>query len=353
MQIFLLKKVNHYIMLGSQASFIGNVAREDMHGFQASGVFNVARRNFEGLQLAGTFNGAGRLEGIQIAPINAVKDASPNAVQIGPINLAKDTIGHAQVGAINVVGQTKVQAGAINIGKNAHVQGGAINVALNVDDTQIGAINVASHAKGRQWGIINIAGNAEKTPIGLLNFVGNGVWNITGSVNELGAAAMSVHFGTAYYFTDLEFSREFEKGTNFRHFDDVYENGIGIGTQFGKYGSHLELEYMFLNVNTKYSGRFDVPEELFKKKDKDEDDKDEKGSKCESGFHHRLRLGYTAQVIRGIGLSVGGTLNLSSEGYAEKDLLEPLGEWHDSVHSSGHDGRIWPGFYAGLTFGRF
>lgn len=302
--LFLAK--SNDVMLGSQVSLIGNVAREEMHGLQVSPIFNIAKRNYEGLQLFSTFNFAHELEGVQVGSVNVVRNVSRNAVQVG---------------AVNVAGYTPVQVGAINIAKTAGVQ--------------VSVINIAARANGRQWGIINIVSHAEKTPIGLLNFVGNGVWSITGSVNEMAATAMSAHFGTAYLFTAVEASRELEKG--FKHFEDVYENGFGLGTQFGKYGTHLELEYMLLSVSDEYRGNYGF-----------NDDKDHKAN-----IHHRLRLGATAQLIKGVGISVGGTLNMATEGFADRIMLAPKGEWHFNKVICDHEARFWPGFYAGLTLGRF
>lgn len=333
------------IMIGAQASLIGNLAKNDMHGMQVSPIFNIGKKNFQGLQLSGGFNYAGHMDGPQIGPVNVITNTSPNAVQVGAvnvarsarvqvssINIARDTVSATQVGAINIVGTTNVQVSAINVAMDAHVQVSAINVAKKVDDTQIAVINVAGKATGRQWGVINVVGHAEKTPIGLINIVGNGVWSFTGSINEMNAPAMSVHFGTAYLFTALEFSRALQKG--FDEFEDVYENGIGLGTQFGQYGTHLELEYMFLHVTDKYG--------------EDREEEDYKGN-----FHHRIRLGGTARLIQGIGLSAGATLNLATEGYGERILVEPKGKWHDDWNYHGHKAKFWPGMYAGITFGRF
>lgn len=317
--LFLAK--SNDVMLGSQVSLIGNVAREEMHGLQVSPIFNIAKSNYEGLQLSSTFNFAHELEGVQVGSVNVVRNVSRNAVQVG---------------AVNVAGFTPIQVGAINIAKESRVQVSAINVAKKIDAAQVSAINIAGNAKGRQWGVINIVGHAEKTPIGLLNFVGNGVWSVTGSMNETGSPAMSVHFGTAYLFTAVESSRQLEKG--FKQFEDVYENGIGFGTQFGKYGTHLELEYMFLNIGEKYNGSYGF--------DGNEDH--------EHNFHHRLRLGATAEFVRGIGISAGGTLNMVTEGYSKDGIsLKPNGEWHFNKTFKGHEARFWPGFYAGLTLGRF
>ena len=84
------------------------------------------------------------------------------------------------------------------------------------------------------------------------------------------------------------------------------------------------------------------------------DDSDfEYGSDDGVNFHHRLRLGYTTQVFPFFGLSVGGTLNLAAQGYGEKILVKPLSEYHDDFGHEGDKFRFWPGFYAGITVGRF
>ena len=162
--------------------------------------------------------------------------------------------------------------------------------------------------------------------------MGNGVWSVTSSVNEMGALGLSLRLGTAYLFTAFEGTREFEKGANFKHFSDMYETGLGIGTQFGKYGNHFELEYMFLNAREGFGTNMD------------EDD---------INFHHRLRLGFVHKLFPGFGMTVGGTLNIVSEGNADKVIVKPRSEYHDDFSVDSHNARWWPGFYAGLTVGRF
>ena len=125
----------------------------------------------------------------------------------------------------------------------------------------------------------------------------------------------------------------FKKGSGFSKFEKFYESGFGIGTQFGKYGSHFELEYTIFNVYDKFD--FDEREDF------------------KTGFHHRGRVGYVYQLFPFFGLSVGATLNLTSEGYLNKLLLKPLADYHDDVSYKNHKGRWWPGFYAGLTVGKF
>jgi len=342
--VFLTK--SNDIMLGGQASVMGNIARDEMHGIQLASVFNIAKDNYQGLQVSGAFNYAHRIDGLQVGPMNVVKEASPKAVQVGSINLAADTVGIAQVGAVNVVKRTNVQVGAVdvardariqvssvNIAKGAHLQVGVINLANTFDGTQVSVINIAGKAKGRQVGLINISSKSDKAPIGLFNIVGNGVWNFTGYMTETNAASMSLHFGSSYLFSAIETSRQLKKG--FRHFEDVYEEGIGLGTQFGQMGTHVELEYMFLAASEKYGEDYD-------------DIRDYKPN-----FHHRLRLGGTGHLFAGVGFSAGATLNLVTEGYSDGILVEPKGQWHDDWSYHGHKAKFWPGMYAGLTFGRF
>ena len=350
-------------MLGTQVSLFANVAEKEMHGLQVTDFYNGVNAHFEGVQLSGLANYAESFEGAQIAStVNVATKKSSGAQISGTLNFAADSVEGAQVSpALNYAGQADVQvtaamniagasdaqvSGAMNIAKKADVQvtgamniagetdvqvSGAMNIAGKVNGAQVSVMNIAGRSEGPQVGIINICGHCESTPIGLLNIVGNGVWSVTGSFNEMGALGISLHMGTAYLYTALEGARLIEKGTDFEHFSDVYESGVGLGTQFGKYGSHFELEYMFLNFHERMFNRHDY----------------------EDGYHHRLRLGYTSRLFPGFGLSVGGTVNVATRGYADKILVKPLAEYHDDFGNDKHKGRWWPGFYAGVTVGRF
>lgn len=321
LQLGLLTTHANDYMLGTQVSLIANIAKKEMHGLQATTVVNVARKHFEGVQISSAVNYAGSFSGSQIGTaVNFTKDKSSGA-QIGVVNLAIDTLKGFQVSAgVNYAKATKMQITA------------GVNAAHENNKLQVGVVNYATKESGRQWGIVNICAHCEKSPVGLVNIVGNGVWSVTPYINEMGALGGSVHLGTAYFYTNIEWAAFFKKGHIFKEFEKFYEHGVGIGTQFGKYGSHWELEYTFFNVYDKFGV--------------DEDD-------WKSGYHHRGRVGYVYQVFPGFGLSVGGTLNLTSEGYLNKLLLKPLGDYHDDVSYKDHKGRWWPGFYAGLTIGRF
>lgn len=337
-------------MLGTQLSLIANVAKKEMHGLQVTDIYNGANAHFEGAQISGMINYAQSFDGAQIASTLNIAGKNSSGAQVsGTANFIADSLNGAQVSpALNYAGQADVQVtAALNIAGEAGVQvdaamniagksdvqvTAAMNIAGTVEGAQVSTMNIAGRANGRQVGIINICGTCESTPIGLINIVGNGVWSVTSSVNEMGALGLSLHLGTAYLFTAFEGTREFEKGSNFKHFSDMYETGLGLGTQFGKYGNHFELEYMFLNAREGFG------------MDTDEDD---------INFHHRLRLGFVHKLFPGFGMTVGGTLNIVSEGNADKVIVKPRSEYHDDFSVNGHKARWWPGFYAGLTVGRF
>lgn len=336
-------------MLGTQLSFIANVAKKEMHGLQVTDIYNGANAHFEGAQISGMINYAQSFDGAQVASTLNIAGKNSSGAQVsGTANFIADSLDGAQVSpALNYAGQADVQvtaamniageagvqvSAAMNIAGESDVQVSTMNIAGTLEDAQVGTINVAGRANGRQVGIINICGTCESTPIGLINIVGNGVWSVTSSVNEMGALGLSLRLGTAYLFTAFEGTREFEKGANFKHFSDMYETGLGLGTQFGKYGNHFELEYMFLNAREGFGTNMD------------EDD---------INFHHRLRLGFVHKLFPGFGMTVGGTLNLVSEGSADKIIIKPRSEYHDDFSANGHKARWWPGFYAGLTVGKF
>lgn len=337
-------------MLGTQLSLIANVARKEMHGLQVTDIYNGANAHFEGAQISGMINYAQSFDGAQIASTLNIAGKNSSGAQISSTaNFIADSLNGAQISpALNFAGQSDVQVtAAMNIAGEAGVQvsaamniagkagaqvTAAMNIAGTVEDAQVSTMNIAGRAIGRQIGIVNICGTCESTPIGLINIVGNGVWSVTSSVNEMGALGLSLHLGTAYLFTAFEGTREFEKGSNFKHFSDMYETGLGLGTQFGKYGNHFELEYMFLNAREGFGSNMD------------EDD---------INFHHRLRLGFVHKLFPGFGMTVGGTLNIVSEGNADKVIVKPRSEYHDDFSANGHNARWWPGFYAGLTVGRF
>ena len=338
--LFATKTKNY--MVGSQVSLFVNSADKDMRGIQLTGLLNIANENIDGAQISGTVNYAESVDGLQLSYINWASEKS-EAAQIGFVNAALDTMRYLQLGFVNAseyskthVGfvntsmGSKVQVGFVDVAKDADVQVGFVNVAKD-NDVQVGFTNVAPKSKGRQVGFVNVCLECEKTPVGFISVVGNGVWAVTTSLNEMGVLDLSLRLGTAYFYTAFEWARPFEKGEGFKRFEDHYESGYGVGTQFGKYGNHFELEYMFLNAfeNVAFSGENNY------------------------NYHHRLRLGFVHKLFPGLGLTVGGSLNWATIGDADEIWLKPWNNYHDDFGSEKHKGRWWPGFYSGITVGRF
>lgn len=362
MQIGVFATKSDGYMLGAQLSIFSNIARKEMRGVQAATIINIAKehlkgvqvnsmlnyaKSFDGAQLSGMLNVAmEKSDGVQIAPFNIISD-SLDGTQVGVFNYATYALTQVsainiagasgvQISAINVAGEVqKMQVGAINATGKTHVQLGAINVASQIENLQLGAINYATKAKRRQVGLVNIAPHADKTPVGLINIVGNGLWSLSGTFNEMGGWTLKLDLGTPYFYTSFEGGRVLRENNRKR----PYMNGFGLGTHFGKFGSHLELEYMVLNMandsmfDENYTWGIGI------------------ASSSWSSVLQRLRFGGVYEVFKGFGVVGGVSLNLQVSGSADDHVaVTPIGEYHADVSN---DGRFWPGFYAGLVVGRF
>ncbi|MBR5412183.1 MAG: caspase family protein [Fibrobacter sp.] len=357
-QLGLLATRTKDYMIGSQFSLFVNSAKKEIHGIQVAGIANIANEKIEGAQVLSLVNYAESVDGLQMGLVNIAEEKS-KAAQIGYVNVGVDSVDYTQIGFVNYSEYSKVHVGFVNVAASSDVQVGFVNTAyktggvhvgfvnavIDSSDTQVGYVNVNAgtggaqvgfvnverHATGRQVGFVNVCLECDKSPIGFVNVVGNGVWTATTTLNEMGSLDLSLHLGTAYLYTAIEWARPFEKGSEFKHFDDHYESGVGFGTQFGKYGNHFELEYMYLNAYERVGFSDDI----------------------DWNHHHRLRLGFVHRLIPGVGLAVGGSLNIASIGDADELWTKPWGNYHDDFGSKKHQARWWPGFYSGITVGRF
>ncbi|MDR1758949.1 MAG: caspase family protein [Fibrobacter sp.] len=360
---------------GAQVSPTVNIATNSSQGFQLS-VSNFAGDTLEGVQVGvmnigaqvnqgqfGVFNAAGNVGTaqagvanftktvpIQAGIFNAAKEV--NYVQAGVANFTKTTdtqvgvfnaagnVGVTQAGVGNFSGKTGYsQAGVFNVTGKTKAQGGVINIAGTEDLFQLGVMNIAGNAGGRQIGIINICGTCDKTPVGIISIVGNGVWAASAMMDETANLIGNLRLGTEYFYTVLEYTRGFEDKKMFREFGKDVQYGFGFGTQFGRKGTHVNMEYVFLNVYSKHPGDgFSVVDI---------------GSDSESNYHHRVRLGTTVRLFPWVGIRGGISASVVTEGYADRFNIEPKGEWHAEWNIAGREVRVWPGLYAGLIFGKF
>jgi hypothetical protein len=336
-------------MAGSQFSLLLNKSRKEYSGVQLSVVGNLAQK-MDGIQISTVYNIAQNLDGIQISSgLNQLKEKS-NGAQIGSINLTSDTLKGIQIGAINGANTVNSQIGSINWAKksnlqissinhasNVDIQIGSVNNAKNIGKVQVGVVNVAQKNDGRSVGVINICSNCKKAPIGLINIVGNGVWSFSATVDESANFIANIRLGTAAFYTIFETSRSFNY--NEGEFDKGMASGLGFGTQFGRYDTHFDLDFMTLldykNWSPSKIGSFDM--------DMDED----------FNLHYRVRLGATYKVFKGFGLMGGINANVVTEGSLSQVHIQPKGKYHAEWHIAGRDVRVWPGLYAGLVFGKF
>lgn len=372
LQIGLFSTKTDDYMLGSQISLFANIAKKEMHGLQASLITNFALERFNGIQFNTFLNYAGAVDGAQASyMLNIVKDRIDGAqisaglnyagsfsgaqaafglniavgnsagAQVGIFNVAADSLNGAQVSPLNIAEQATIQVGLMNFAKYSDIQVSLMNFAREENSSQVGLINYSRNAKGRQWGLINIAPHAEKNPIGLLNIVGNGLWSLSANIDEMGNTALNFKMGTALMYAAIEMGRVLKQDDVFEY-EDLYLDGLGIGTQFGQYGSHWGAEYMFIRQDEHIHARF--------------------GPGYAGPFieQHRLRLYRTAKIITGLGITAGLSMNvLAHADFSEKCsvpkfMQKPRGEWHADL-KKGHETefRVWPGFFAGFTVGRF
>lgn len=303
------------IMIGSQLSFIANIAKKDFMGAQVSATVNVAH-DLTGVQLSSAVNVAKNVNGVQIS--SGANIANKADIQFSVVNVAKES---------------DIQVGVYNFGKKTGVAAGVFNFG-NADIIQAGVFNFAGKMAGRQVGVFNFCKECERAPIGLFSFVGNGVWSTTASVDETGAASLNLKLGTSYFYTSLEFGRTLERDNSFE-FQDKYLGGFGFGTQFGKYGTHLGTDVTWIKHYMR-SGKKWTEDDLKNSVDQ-----------------FRARFYGTCRFFPGFGITSGISMNVAVKNPDDRFNVEPRGEWHARYTENGSEVRVWPGFFAGLTIGRF
>jgi len=360
--------------VGSQISLISNIARKDMMGLQAGCFSNIALGRFYGVQ-ASVFNllmhgdssiqggivNVAREGGIQGGVINLAENV--NFVQGGVVNMARN-VGYVQAGNVNTAGNVGyVQAGNVNIAENVgyvqagnvniarsvgHVQFGAVNIAGNVGNLQIGNVNVAGKVN-RQIGLVNIAGYSEKTPIGLVNFVGNGIFTMTFYGDEAYLTGITLNTGTPWFYSLFEYSQRP------RWSSDWYDKwpktwGWGLGTRFGmRTPFYMNLDF------TPLQAHYENP--LKDVNWKDIDNLEEQLKEARGHWFNnqggKIRFGANYRLIPAAALTAGVSVNGVIEDKRGNLEIKPKNSGYWDASYKDHNARIWPGYYAGLTVGKF
>lgn len=299
---------------GGVANIAGSV------DYVQGGVFNVA--GYAGHVQGGVFNAADSVSVLQGGVFNAARHAGK--VQGGVTNIAS-RVDYVQVGVFNAAGNV------------SRFQGGVFNVAGSVGVLQGGLFNIVGRTTGRQIGLINIAGHSDKTPIGLINIVGNGIFDATSYLDETGGWGVSLHTGTPWLYTLFEYNQTWNSDGNWPR-----SWGLGLGTRFGMRGTFFNLDYAFLNVYDSKPDNFSLIEV----------EMDNESTYMHRNLH-KVRLGAAYQILPGVALNGGMSMNSLVASNSTDLVLTPKGDYHWNWTFGRYTTRCWPGAYAGLTVGMF
>jgi len=264
-------------MAGSQISFFGNLAQEDLKGWQFSGMANWTVGALQGGQVGGAINIGRQVRGWQIS---------------GSTNIAKRIRG-------------------------VQIAGGA-NIAKEVEGMQIAPFNAAAQVKGWQIGVVNISEDIDGVPLGIFNYSQTGLFNVGFWRDEIGFNYLTLASGSRTFYTSFSIGHEFPVD------EEMVALGFGVGGHRDRGGMFFEND---LNV---YSFVED-------------------GDDPEWGnwlFRQRLLMG--KKLEGGMDLYAGVSLNLLYLN-DEPAMVEP---WGGGVHEFDDQWLGWPGFFAGLRFGR-
>ncbi|MDR0307419.1 MAG: caspase family protein [Chitinispirillales bacterium] len=380
-----LMNIAHKDMMGMQLSYFSNIALGRFYGAQGS-IFNFAAHGDSSIQ-GGVVNLAQRVA-LQGGVVNIAGNVG--YVQGGQVNIAKN-VGYVQGGVVNIAENVGYfQSGVVNIVKNAgYVQGGVVNIAgetgygqmgvvnlagkanygqigvtniTGTGDDQIGVVNITGKTK-RQIGVVNISGYSEKTPIGVINIVGNGIMDMHFYYDETGRTGVKLHTGTPWLYTLFEYSQIPEGG--FEWYDRWPKTwGAGFGTRFGMRAPFfLNLDFAWLQTYTENPTKrmnWDKWNELREKNNYKWSDeqweylRDEIEEHWYNNIEYKLRFGLNYSPVKILALSAGVSVNgIIEDKYGDIPIKPKHHKRYRNVSYKDHNARIWPGFYAGFSVGKF
>jgi hypothetical protein len=143
------------------------------------------------------------MQGLQTSLVNVVRDEADGA-QLGLVNVAGDTRG-GQASLVNVAGNT------------TGIQAGLFNWSGDITGGQAGLFNFAGDVTGAQVGLLNVSRNMKGIPLGLVNIIRNGVTDFDLTADETGFFSVGIRHGTenlyVLYLAGAEFSNSPGSGT--------------------------------------------------------------------------------------------------------------------------------------------
>jgi hypothetical protein len=309
---------------GAQLAGSTNIAGV-VRGWQVAGAVNVARE-LKGVQI-GTVNYTGKAKGPQIGVVNVCAPADLTGVQVGTVNVAGGIKGW-QVAVVNIAAlgpTTGVQAGTVNVARGIKGwQVGVVNVAGPEPTTgvQLGNVNVAGKVKGWQIGVINLSQDIQGVPLGVFNYSHTGLFRLSAWRDELGYSYLTLASGSRAFYTSFTAGYK----TPADQHNPALGMGVGIHRNRAPWAVDIDLNQFSLHADQDvFPGKWRDDNQLF-----------------------RLRAQASRRIAPGLAALAGVSVNLlhTDGGPA---LVSP---WGDYAAEWDHDLRFWPGFYAGLSYGR-
>ena len=218
-------------MSGLQFGGIFNTIDKNMKGFQAAGVFNAADGESRSFQAAGVFNTAGQMNGLQIAGVFNAADSESHALQIGGVFNNSDQFYGMQI------------AGLFNACNTMHgAQIGTVNVSGNTKGLQAGVLNIGGDTAGVQIGLVNIAKEMNGLAFGLVNISSNGLHHPSTWFDNMDYMYTGYQMGSRPLYTILYFGIPYEDG------ERPLISGLGMGMHLEKRALFLDLDITAKNV---------------------------------------------------------------------------------------------------------
>ncbi|OOG72986.1 carboxypeptidase-like regulatory domain-containing protein [Algoriphagus sp. A40] len=241
---------------------------------ELGGLFNINKGDAGVVQIAGLFNQVGgQVRGFQLA---------------GLVNSAMDSVKAAQIAGLTNFTTGNVRgfqlAGLLNLGTQS-VQGTQIAGIANYTHRDIagaqisGILNIARNVTGSQVGLFNYSDSTTGAPVGLISFVRKGYHKVEIGADEMMALNISLRTGTRSFYNMLFAGMRPEQADSTTW---AFGYGIGFSPKLGK-KTYLNIEFSSQQMN--------------------------KGNVLALNLINRAYLGFDWQMVKGLGLYAGPSLN--------------------------------------------
>lgn len=333
-------------VVGIQVAGLSNVVGGNVYGVQLGGLANLNMLNTYGFQIAGLVNAnMGRTEGLQMAGLTNFNLYSTSGFQIGGLinSVVGEFSGFQLAGLVNLANMKKKDSSSVlNTQKSAQFQlAGLANVGREVNGVQLaglininldtlsgvqfsGIYNQTKVLNGVQVGLINYVDSiGHGASFGLINIIRNGYRSFQLSTNETFPVNVTVKSGGQHFYTFAKISS-----------GAYYGAGLGVG--------------LTSNAKRRVSGYLDISSQTLLGEELD-------GVQF-LGNLYSVHSGLQLRLFRGIGISVGPTMNALSINadavYQPLDKPSPNPYFGETAIADALQGenKPWIGWNASLNF---